>query len=94
MSDSPGASPETVPAATVATDVFDEAHVAWLVTICVVPFESVAVAANGADAPTPGAVPLTATEATVAGAVGALWLPQAASPRASTNETTPAVRRP
>jgi hypothetical protein len=33
MSDSPGASPETVPALTVATDVFDEAHVAWLVTI-------------------------------------------------------------
>src|SRR3954447_2498132 len=94
MSASPGATPETVPALTVATDGFDEAHVAWLVTVCVVPSESAAVAENGADVPTPGAVPATATDATVAGAIGVLGLPQAASPKASTEDTTPAARRP
>jgi len=78
----------------VATDGFDDAHVAWLVTVRVVPSESVAVAENDAEAPTPGAMPVTATDAPVAGAVGVLWLPQAASPKASTEDTTQATRRP
>src|SRR4051794_31350715 len=64
---------------TVATAVFDETHVACVVTLWVVPLEKVAVAMNGLEPPTAGGLPLSATELTedvvgspVAAATGAL----------------------
>src|SRR5262245_66330221 len=68
MSASPTAMPVTTPALfTVAMALFEDAHVAWLVTDCVVPSASVAVAVNCVAAPTAGAVPPTATVATLGG---------------------------
>jgi len=56
---------------TVATAVFDDCQLAWDVTVCVEPFDSVAVATNCVLAPMPGATPATDTDATVgAGVVG------------------------
>jgi hypothetical protein len=56
---------------TVATAVFDDCQLAWDVTVCVEPFDSVAVATNCVLAPMPGATPVTDTDATVgAGVVG------------------------
>ena len=49
---------------TVAADVFDDDQLAWLVTSCVVPLESVAVAVNCDVAPTVGVAPLTLTDVT------------------------------
>ena len=60
----------TPPLETVATEVFDDDQAACALTVCVVPLESVAVAANGAVAPIDGADPVTATvETDAAGAV-------------------------
>jgi hypothetical protein len=50
---------------TVATLTFEEAHVACVVTPCVVLFDSTAVAVNCDVAPTVGASPLTLTVVTV-----------------------------
>jgi hypothetical protein len=50
---------------TVATVWLDDVQLARLVTFCVVPVESVAVAANCADPPTLGADPVTETDVTV-----------------------------
>lgn len=59
MSTSPGVTPVTVPVAeTVAIAGFDDCHVAWLVTSCTAPFDSVAIALNCADAPMAGVVPV------------------------------------
>jgi len=55
---------------TVATAVFDDCQLACDVTLCVVPFDNVAVAVNCALPPTAGAVPVTDTDATLADAVG------------------------
>ena len=76
MSTSPGATPVTTPAfVTVAIAVFDDCHVAWLVTFWVTPFDIVAVAVNCAVSPTLGAAPVTAICVTVAaGVVGVLLL--------------------
>lgn len=84
-----------MPAAfTVASDVFDDCHVAWLVTFCVVPFDMVAVAVNCEVNPTFGAVPATAIEETVAvGVVGVsvlLLLLHAAA--VAISDATPRVR--
>src|SRR5947209_7634127 len=66
MSVVPPPTPVTSPAAlTVATPVFDDAHVAWDVTICVVLLDSVAVAVNCEVAPTFGDVPPTVSTVTV-----------------------------
>lgn len=66
MSTAPLLTPVTSPALfTVATLVFEDAHVADDVTVCVVLFEKLAVAANWDVDPTFGAVPLTATPFTV-----------------------------
>jgi hypothetical protein len=66
MSASPAATPVTIPALdTVAIAVFDEAHAACDVTVCVVPSDIVAVAVNCAVAPVAGAVPVTAMLLTV-----------------------------
>src|SRR5437773_9210068 len=64
--------PVTRPAEdTVATAVFDDCHVAWLVTSCVAPPAIVAVAVNWDVPPTTGAVPLTRSDdAIVAEVVG------------------------
>ena len=68
---SPAATPVTTPVEdTVATAAFDDCHVAWLVTFCVVPFDRLAVAVNCAVAPTAGADPVTATDETVGDADG------------------------
>jgi hypothetical protein len=67
MSASPARTLVTIPLLlTVAMAVFDEDHVASVVTLAVVPFDSVAVNRNCALAPTTGAVPLTETDETVA----------------------------
>ena len=72
MSAMPTPMPVTRPAlVTVATEVLEELHVAWLVTACEVPFERFAVALNGAVAPTVGAAPPTITEDTVGAGPGA-----------------------
>jgi hypothetical protein len=55
---------------TVATAVFDDCQLACDVTLCVVPFDNVAVAVNCALPPTAGAVPVTDTDATLGDAVG------------------------
>jgi hypothetical protein len=66
MSASPAAAPLTLPVLpTTATSVFEDTQAAWLVTFCVVPFESVAVAVNWAVEPTSGAEPATDTADTV-----------------------------
>jgi hypothetical protein len=86
MSVSPAATAATTPALlTVATPSAEDCQVAWLVTDCVVPFESVAVAVNCALPPMLGVEPLIATEETVGaagvvlavveGAAGVLLLP-------------------
>ena len=49
---------------TLATLVFEDRQLACDVTFCVEPFESVAIAVNGALKPTLGAVPPTATDVT------------------------------
>ena len=60
---------------TVATAVFDDCQLAWDVTVCVEPFDSVAVATNCVLAPMPAATPVTDTDATVgAGVVGVVEL--------------------
>jgi hypothetical protein len=70
MSTSPEAIPVTTPLAlTLAMVASDELHAAAFVMVGVVPSESVAVAENGAAAPTAGGEPTTATETTV-GVVG------------------------
>jgi hypothetical protein len=66
---------------TVAADVFDDDQLAWLVTSCVVPLESVAVAVNCDVAPTTGAAPVTLTDVTELAAV--LESPHAAAKPAS-----------
>src|SRR5713226_6893808 len=76
MSASPALTAVTTPlASTVATLMFDDCHVAWLVTACTVPFDIAAMASNDAVAPITGAVPLTETDRTVGvefvGAAGA-----------------------
>src|SRR5437867_231921 len=72
MSASPAATPVTTPLAlTLATPLFDEDHVAVLVTDCVVPSDKAAAAENCEVAPARGADPETATETTV-GADGVL----------------------
>jgi hypothetical protein len=66
----PGATPVTRPLAdTVASALFDDVHVAVLVTSCVVPSDSVATAENWDVPPIAGAAPVTAIDATVDGAV-------------------------
>jgi hypothetical protein len=66
MSAVPPLMPVTIPALfTVATFAFDDAHVATDVTVCVVLFDSVAVAVNCAVEPTLGWVPVTAMAVTV-----------------------------
>lgn len=55
---------------TVATAVFDDCQLACDVTLCVVPFDNVAVAVNCAVAPTVGTVPATESDATVGAGVG------------------------
>jgi hypothetical protein len=72
MSTSPADTAVTTPALfTVAIAVFDDCHVAWLVTFWVAPVESVAVAVSCAVNPTVGASPVTATDVTdVVGVVG------------------------
>ena len=58
--------PVTTPElATVATDVFDDCQVACEETFWVVLFDKVAVAVNCAEAPTVGALPVTATDEVV-----------------------------
>src|SRR5436190_13112632 len=57
---------------TVASDEFDDDQVARLMTSCVVPSISVAVAVNCDVAPTAGAVPATASDETVVGDVDEL----------------------
>lgn len=80
MSASPAATADTSPEAfTVATDVADELHDAWLVTVCVDAFDSVAFATNCAEAPTAGVVPVTATAVTV-GADAAVGVGAAVEP--------------
>src|SRR6516164_5588629 len=70
MSASPALSAVTRPVFdTVATVVLEDCQVACEVTLCVVPFDSAAVALNCEAAPTFGAVPPIDTEVTV-GAVG------------------------
>jgi hypothetical protein len=54
---------------TVAADVFDDDHVARLVTSCVLPVDRVAVAVNCDAVPTAGALPVTLTEVTELAAV-------------------------
>src|ERR1700736_116813 len=62
MSASPVPTPVTTPAlVTLATDVLEVRHVAWLVMTCAVPFERFAVAPNDVVEPTAGAAPLTVT---------------------------------
>jgi hypothetical protein len=57
--------PVTTPALfTVAIAVFDDCHVAWLVTFWVAPVESVAVAVSCVVNPMVGALPVTATDVT------------------------------
>src|SRR5437773_281864 len=72
ISASPAAMLRTTPALdTVATAASDDCQVACAVTSCVVPLDSVAVAANWLVSPTAGEFPLTAIELTVAvGATG------------------------
>src|SRR5712692_7992411 len=72
MSTSPADAPVTTPALfTVAIAVFDDCHVAWLVTFWVAPVESVAVAVSCAVNPIVGARPVTPTDMTDAvGVVG------------------------
>jgi hypothetical protein len=53
-----------------ATDGLDEFHIAWLVTVSVVPSASLAEALNCAVAPTLGAVPATVTADTDTVGVG------------------------
>src|SRR5258707_12646221 len=66
MSVSPAASAATTPALlTVATLAADDCHVARLVTVCEVPFDIVAFAANCAELPTLGVDPVTTMEVTV-----------------------------
>src|SRR6266700_7877889 len=57
---------------TLASDEFDDDQVARVVTSCVVPSMSVAVAVNCAVAPTAGAVPATATDEMVVADVAEL----------------------
>jgi len=65
MSTSPADTPVATPALfTVAIAVFDDCHVAWLVTFWVAPVESVAVAVSCAVNPIVGASPVTATDVT------------------------------
>src|SRR5213594_2347863 len=72
MSTSPADTPVTTPALfTVAIAVFDDCHVAWLVTFWFAPDENVAVAVSCAVNPIVGALPVTATDVTDAvGVVG------------------------
>ena len=81
MSASPVATPVTVALlVTVAIVVFDDDHEAWVVTTCVVPFDSAAVAANCDAVPTAGAAPVTETDVTVGeGVVGEDLLQAAAA---------------
>ena len=71
-STSPADTPVTTPALfTVAIAVFDDCHVAWLVTFWFAPDENVAVAVSCAVNPIVGALPVTATDVTDAvGVVG------------------------
>src|SRR5437867_1294443 len=70
MSASPGATPATRPELlTVATVVTDDCQVAWVVIACEVPFDIDAFAANCAELPTFGAVPVTETDVTVGAGV-------------------------
>jgi hypothetical protein len=64
MSASPADTPLTTPPSAVATAVFEDVHVASVVTGRPELSDSVAVAVNCAVAPTAGAVPLTATAVT------------------------------
>src|SRR5262245_38296437 len=65
MTTAPEPTPVTTPVDdTVAADVFEDVHVARLVTSSVVPDVNVAVAVNCDVVPTAGAVPATATVAT------------------------------
>ena len=57
------------PLATLTTDPFDDSHVAWVVTSCVVPFDRAAVAVSCVFWPIVGAVPVIAIVLTV-GLVG------------------------
>jgi hypothetical protein len=61
MSASPAATAVTSPRSTLATSASDDCHVASEVTGRLVPSGSAAVAANCADAPRAGAVPVTIT---------------------------------
>jgi hypothetical protein len=66
ISTSPAATADTTPPAVALAMVpSEELQVATFVTVNVVPSDSVAVAENGAVAPTTGAEPATATETTV-----------------------------
>src|SRR5579872_7345934 len=96
MSTSPAATPVTRPAAlTEAMPVLDDVHTACAVTVCVVAFDSVAIAVNCEVVPTTGAAPETATDCTVnAGVVlGAIeeLLPHAHRPPASIPEAPKAT---
>src|SRR5579862_5595489 len=67
MSASPAVTPVTTPLAlTLATPLFEEVHAAALVTACVVPSASAAVAENCVAAPVIGADPETAIDTTAA----------------------------
>src|SRR5689334_22465231 len=66
---------------TVAAAAFDDDQLAWLVTSCVVPLDSVAVAVNCDVNPTDGVTPVTATDVTELAAV--LEFPHAAAHPAS-----------
>src|SRR5882762_8509101 len=88
MSASPIETPVTNPVPlTLATDTFDDDHVACAVATCVAPFEKVAVAENCAVAPTFGALPPTASDETVAAGSAAVDAP----PHAVSIVTTPAT---
>src|SRR5262245_27129221 len=90
MVDAPALIPVTTPLGeTVAADVFDDDHVARLVTSWVVPPDIVAVAVNWEAAPIAGTVPATATDVTVVAAV--VESPHAAATTASTRTTPRAM---
>jgi hypothetical protein len=71
MSASPAEIAVTMPPpVTVAIDVADDRQLAWLVTVCVVASERLAVATNCAVPPMPGVAPETVTVDTVGAAGG------------------------
>src|SRR5262245_12299002 len=92
MATVPGATPVTTPVdGTVAPVVFDEVHVAVLVTSCAVPSDMVATALNCDDPPIAGVAPVTATELTVEGDVDEF--PHARANTTSGAQTAIEIRR-